>query len=156
MRGGLLPSAERPLMVLGLPVRANMRAARLSSSREPFEVSDVAKHVLHLSQDLMLGSTVSGLAASQGHQYQNVATVPEVKSICESQQGLLLLIDIALPGLDLTALAGVLPADVLANSVAYGPHVHREKLELARAVGFGSVISRGQFSSQVSQILAGS
>ena len=65
----------------------------------------------------------------------------------------LLLIDLGTAGLDITALAGSIPEPVRNSAIAYGPHVHTEKLEAAAAAGIGHVISRGQFSAQIGRIV---
>jgi hypothetical protein len=38
--------------------------------------------------------------------------------------------------------------------IAFGPHVHEEKLAAARTAGFDLVISRGKFFSDVEAIIA--
>ena len=102
----------------------------------------------------MFGSTVSGAASGLGLEFKSTVNSTEVRDCAEAGIPILLLADIGLPGLDLSELATALPPSTLDDAVAYGPHVHREKLDLARSSGFGQVLSRGQFSSLLPGILA--
>ena len=64
-----------------------------------------------------------------------------------------MLVDLGLAGLDVADLASRIPASVLSNAVAYGPHVHEEKLAAAAAAGVSEVMSRGQFSASVGRLI---
>ena len=110
--------------------------------------------VVLLASDLMLSSTVSGFAASNGVTFRGAASAADVVRCVEENPDSLLLLDLGTPGLDVQALADVVPENILKHAVAYGPHVHTAKLDAAAAAGVGRVMSRGQFSAQVGRIIA--
>jgi hypothetical protein len=116
-------------------------------------VADNKPCVVLLCSDLMMSSTVSGVAGSCGCSFHKVANVSEVASLTSGQTRVLVLIDLATPGLNPTQLGSELPAELRQSAVAYGPHVHTAKLQAAKDAGIGHVMSRGQFSSQVGQII---
>jgi len=70
--------------------------------------------------------------------------------------GSLVILDLGQSGLDIAAI--VLQLRALPHGpreiVAFGPHVQSERLEAARAAGCDHVLSRGQFNSQIDEILA--
>ena len=108
--------------------------------------------VIHLASDLMLGSTIRGLAEASRMAFMSArsadeVTVPETSSV-------LLLIDLNCPGLDLAQLCAELSDDVLKNVVAYGPHVHEDLLQTATSLGIGQVMARGQFSASVGRLVS--
>jgi len=111
--------------------------------------------VVLLASDLMLGSTISGYAASAGVTFRKAATTADVVAVLQQHSNILLLVDLGTPGLNVHELAASLPSIGLQNSVAYGPHVHEAKLQAATEAGFGQVMSRGQFSAQVGRLIAG-
>lgn len=112
------------------------------------------RFVVLLASDLMLSSTVSGFASSAGLTFRSVGAVSEITEVIKESRSVLLLIDVGLPGLDFQQIAESVPQDVLASAVAYGPHVHTEKLEAAGNAGVGTVMSRGQFSAQAGRLIA--
>ena len=107
--------------------------------------------VLHCN-DLMLNSSVGGAAKSLGHEFLRVTTSAELATAVSDgiSRGcrVLVCIDLSSSGLDLQELANSLPPDVLREAVAYGPHVHESRLQAARELGFGQVMSRGAFSAK--------
>ena len=113
-----------------------------------------SKTVVMLASDLMLSSTVSGFAAAAGLGFQTASDVGSLKQALAASDDILCLIDIGLPGFNAADLAAAVPADVLKRAIAYGPHVHTEKLKSAEHAGIGTVISRGQFSSQIGQLIS--
>ena len=110
--------------------------------------------VVLLASDLLLGSTVSGFAATAGVEFCRATSPEEVIRCVEENPNVLLLVDLGMPGLDVKVITDVVPESVLKHAVAYGPHVHTAKLEAAAATGIGRVMSRGQFSAQVGQLIA--
>ena len=109
--------------------------------------------VLLIADDLMLGSSVSGHAAALSLQFANVS-IDDAPSACERASRVLLLVDLETAGLDVATLAKSLPQHALKTAVAYGPHVHVNRLNAATEAGFGTVVSRGQFSAQVGQMIS--
>ena len=110
--------------------------------------------VILLANDLMLGSTVSGRAVSAGKRFCSAGSVADVVAAIGEDPAAMLLVDLGMPGLDVASLAESIPNDVLQRAVAYGPHVHTAKLDAAENAGFGKVMSRGQFSAQLSMLIS--
>ncbi len=117
-------------------------------------MSSGQKRIILLASDLMLNSTISGLAAAVACPFRSAGTVAEAINLLNESRGNLFLVDLGLPGLDVTELAAGVSEDTLQNAVAYGPHVHIQKLEAAKQAGFGRVMSRGGFSAAVGQLIA--
>jgi len=107
-----------------------------------------------LASDLMLSSTVSGFAASAGLKFCSALTADEVAAFVAAADNVLLLVDLGAPNLDVGELANSVSEAVLQTAVAYGPHVHTERLAAAQQAGFGQVMSRGQFSAQVGRMIS--
>jgi len=135
--------------------KGRVLAQKLSVENKPTMTEDnlPGKLVLLLASDLMLSSNVSGFAAAAGMPFRTALTVDEVAGILAASSGCLLLVDLGLAGLDVADLASRIPASVLSNAVAYGPHVHEEKLAAAAAAGVSEVMSRGQFSASVGRLI---
>ena len=110
--------------------------------------------ILLLASDLMLSSTVSGFASAAGRPYRSALSVDEAAGIIQQHERCLLFVDLGLVGLDVAELAQKISGHHLTNAVAYGPHVHEQKLAAATAAGFGKVMSRGQFSAQVGKLVS--
>jgi DNA-binding NarL/FixJ family response regulator len=110
--------------------------------------------VLALVSDLMMQSHLSGAARRAGTPVQLTSTTDALLSAAAAGQPTLVILDLSHPGLDpadlLPRLAAVLPG---VATVAFGPHVHHERLRAAEAAGCGLVISRGQFHAQTEAIL---
>jgi len=119
-------------------------------------MSSASNSVILLANDLMLSSTVSGCAANAGRTFCNAGSISDVTAAVSKDSTALLLVDLGMPGLDVATLAESIPANVLRRAIAYGPHVHTEKLDAARNAGFGKVLSRGQFSAQVGMLISDS
>ena len=116
-------------------------------------MSDKGKGVVLLANDLMLSSTVGGFVLAEGLPFHNPSTASAVIELAGDNPGILLIIDLETPGLDMIELAENLPPETLTCAVAYGPHVHTARLESAKQAGIGRVLSRGQFSSQASSLI---
>lgn len=108
--------------------------------------------VILLSTDLMLISTVSGAASSLGVSCESVSSASEAVAALQISASGILCLDLgqhqaaALPSTDL-------PPEVFRRAIAFGPHVHTQRLQEARDAGFGSVISRGQFLARLTDLL---
>jgi len=64
------------------------------------------------------------------------------------------IIDLELPGLDLAQIVAAKPDGC--KLIAFGPHVHVDKLEAAVQAGVDMVLSRGQIASGLEEILQSS
>ena len=59
--------------------------------------------------------------------------------------GSIVCLDLSQPFSDPHEFARLASPELLARTIAFGPHVHTAKLDAARAAGIGRVMSRGQF-----------
>lgn len=110
--------------------------------------------ILLLASDLLLSSTVSGYAATAHHKFQSARTLEEAITHIAQIENCLLLVDLGLLELNIAKLADQVPERILATAIAYGPHVHEEKLAAAVDAGFSQVMSRGQFSAQIGRLIS--
>lgn len=106
--------------------------------------------VLVLCKDLMFSSQLNGAV-------QRAELVPQtclgIKTVAESLQKYdidWVIVDLELEGLDLAKLR----ESTTCKLVGFGPHVHIERLATAQAAGFDYVLSRGQISSGLDQLLS--
>jgi|1185.fasta_scaffold243450_2 DNA-binding response OmpR family regulator len=109
--------------------------------------------IVLLANDLMVVSHVQSAAARIGANVRMATTAAEAQRICNEDGAGILLIDLAMPGLDLEFARTMKEASVSPRIVAFGPHVHKERLAAAREVGCDLVTSRGEFFSQIDTIL---
>lgn len=110
-----------------------------------------------LSGDLMVVSRVEGAAKQAGAAIRAVSSAAQAIEACESESAEALVIDLTMLAMDVAALVDQLRAsrgDSM-RIIAFGPHVHEDKLAAAREAGCDVVVSRGQFFSQVAAILSG-
>jgi CheY-like chemotaxis protein len=113
--------------------------------------------ILFLTTDLLFSSRVAGAAQRLGTSLRTVATPEALLEILSVEEPPSLVL------LDLNAfhwnllewvpqLRGALhPPQAI---VAYGPHVHSERLAEATAAGCDEVLTRGQFNAQMDAVLA--
>lgn len=116
-------------------------------------MSETQSFVLLFSSDLMLISSVSGAASAAGRLFASVSRVSDLIAKSPNESTLLCL-DLSAAEGDPNEIALVVGCDVLAHGVAFGPHVHTAKLDLARLAGFGHVMSRGQFVAKLLSIVS--
>lgn len=108
-----------------------------------------------LSADLMVVSRVEGAAVQAGVELQSSGSVPRALELLGESPVDLLIVDLSLPALTIDALvekARTSQAPAL-RIMAFGPHVHEDRLAAARTAGCDAVLSRGQFFAQVDQLL---
>lgn len=104
--------------------------------------------VVLFSSDIMLLSSVSGAVRAAGLAFFAGTDLTEVVEQL-SRQSSMLCFDLGAPSGDPLQIAQLIPAVVLKRSIAFGPHVHTARLELAKQAGFGKVMSRGQFVAKM-------
>jgi DNA-binding response OmpR family regulator len=111
--------------------------------------------IVLLSGDLMALSRIQGVVSRTGAGLHTAATAEQAISICNEELAELVIVDLGVPALEIGSLVSSLQRTVSAvpKIVAFGPHVHEERLAGARAAGCDEVISRGQFFSQLESIL---
>lgn len=108
-----------------------------------------------LVSDLAMQSQLAGAAERAG---VNLAFAGDLEAACAKVESLtptLVIVDLSEASHDprtlVPRLKQVLPQ--AATIVAFGPHVHKERLARALAAGCDLVISRGQFHAEMAEIL---
>jgi CheY-like chemotaxis protein len=113
--------------------------------------------IAFLTNDLVFPSRVSGVAQQLGARMETAATVHALlaKLTAESSQPVIVLLDLNLPGIDPATLVPQLNALTAPPQaiIAFGPHVHEEKLAAAQAAGCHATLTRGQFDAQMQSLL---
>jgi len=111
-----------------------------------------------LSTDLMVVSRVQGAATKAGTTLRSVSTATQAAEQIRAGSEALLVIDLSVPGLDIAAFVAKLEASEGAELriIAFGPHVHANRLAAAEQAGCDLVVSRGQFFAQVDALLGDS
>jgi len=111
--------------------------------------------VIFVSGDLMFGSRVSGVAQQIGMQMQTVMSGAKLLQVVDDLAPKLVIVDLQAPGVDPVAIVKHLSAmPTPPHTVGFGPHVHEQKLQAAQDAGIGTVLTRGQFHSQIGEVLA--
>ena len=112
-------------------------------------------NVVLLSTDLVTMSRVQGAAAARCASLTTVSNLSAAVECCLATESTTLLIDLALPSLDVNGLVSELKATGARSPriIAFGPHVHEEKLAAAKRAGCDVVVSRGQFFAQLESLL---
>lgn len=109
---------------------------------------------LILSTDLMLGSQLSGAAARTGVSVQSCGSADKLLETLMPDEATLVILDLGLPTLDVAGLvAAIRQRSPAAKVIAFGPHVHKQRLEAATAAGCDRVMSRGQFHATMDDLL---
>jgi DNA-binding response OmpR family regulator len=111
--------------------------------------------VILLSGDLMAASRIQGALSRTGARLLTAKTGEQAISICNEEPVKLVVVDLSVPALEIELLVSSLKrAGSLATKiVAFGPHVHEDRLAAAKAAGCDEVVSRGQFFSRFESIL---
>jgi CheY-like chemotaxis protein len=109
--------------------------------------------VILLSADLTVMSRVQGAAAQAGVSTRVVSSAAALNELASGEPATLLIIDLNSPQLDVRSVVERFRAtSPEGRIVAFGPHVHEERLAAARAAGCDQVVSRGQFFAQADAI----
>ena len=111
--------------------------------------------LLLLSSDLLVASQVQGAANRLGKTVKLISTGSQALNYGNGDEVDVLIVDLSLPSIDLPALVNQLKSSQTAATrvVAFGPHVHEQRLAAARDAGCDLVVSRGQFFAQLDSIL---
>jgi CheY-like chemotaxis protein len=113
--------------------------------------------VVLLSSDLAVLSRVEGAAMQLGQTVRSAGGEARAVELCGAEGANVLVIDLSMSSLDIGSLVTQLKASDGSGTrvVAFGPHVHAQRLAAARDAGCDLVVSRGQFFSQLETILKG-
>jgi DNA-binding response OmpR family regulator len=111
-------------------------------------------NIVLLSGDLMAASRVQGAASAVGAKLLTATTAEQAIAFCSDEPVAVVLADLSTPRLEIGPLINSLKRGEIAapKVVAFGPHVHEERLAAAREAGCDAVISRGQFFAQIELI----
>ncbi len=112
--------------------------------------------IVYLTTDLMFTSRVGGVAARLGMTLKTAGTPAALMESLAAQPDSIVLLDLTLSDLDPRALVAELKAIARPprSIIAYGPHVHQDRLAEAAAAGCDEVLTRGQFSARMEETLA--
>ena len=105
--------------------------------------------ILLVSRDLMFASPIGGEAKRHDFELIVEADTARASQRIGEENWSAVLLDLTHPGID--------PANFTADSVpvvAVGPHVHTGKLQQAREAGSSMVLTKGQFSSTMSDVFS--
>lgn len=112
-------------------------------------------NIVLLTTDLTVVSRVEGAAKLVGADVQIAPNAAQALMQCDDSSAKALVIDLSTPALDL-GIIQQLAADPKRSIriIAFGPHVHEDRLAAARAAGCDLVLSRGQFFRDISAIIS--
>jgi DNA-binding NarL/FixJ family response regulator len=111
--------------------------------------------VVLLTGDLVVMSRVSGAAAQKSVDVQTASNARQAAESCREHSAQMLIVDLSTPSLNVAELVAAvnIDNDSPPTIVAFGPHVHEERLAAARDAGCDRVVSRGQFFGQLDTLL---
>jgi CheY-like chemotaxis protein len=113
--------------------------------------------ILLLSADLLFSSRVAGAAERLGSKLQTVGTPDALlEALAAADPWSLVLLDLNTFGWSISEWVTRMreaPQPPRAI-VAYGPHVHTQRLDEATAAGCDAVLTRGHFNAQMDAVLA--
>ncbi len=116
-------------------------------------MNKVDAYVVFLSRDLMFYSKVSTAAKQAGFQAISVPSLDKIVERGVTAEVRWIIVDLFQKPIDIASIGGL--AKELcpqAQLVAYGPHVDKTELELARQSGFDDVLTRGEFNHRLPTI----
>ncbi len=110
--------------------------------------------VVLLGADLTVVSRLQGAVSRVSAKLHSVSNVAQAEEFCGRLQPALVIIDLELSNVDLAFVQRLKSGAVASPRViAFGPHVHKERLAAAEAAGCDVVLSRGAFWAQVDALL---
>jgi CheY-like chemotaxis protein len=113
--------------------------------------------VLLISRDLFLTSRITGAADRIGLQLKIEPNANTALRRLGEESFAAVLVDLTHPDADPADIAAAIPSDDASprpRLIAYGPHVHKDRLAQAREAGFDEVLTRGQFDANMPEVLA--
>jgi len=138
-------------------------SAILHAALKPFSSNNIALKslyevcslmaILFLTNDLMFSSRVSMFAREMGQDFSICSTVDALIDKVSTDETLII-VDLSLPHLEIAPTLQKLRSKTKnLKCIAFAPHVHEAKLAMAVDAGYDEVFSRGQFNSQIKEIL---
>jgi CheY-like chemotaxis protein len=114
---------------------------------------DATPRGLLISGDLFFTSKVTGTADSLGLQLDVANSAQQATTQLSESVYACVLLDLTLPGLDVSDVIAALPQQDRPAVIAFGPHVQTQRLEAARSAGCDEVLPRSRFSAELPQLL---
>ncbi len=110
-------------------------------------MADAGGRVLVLCSDLFFSTQVANMVRQAG--FEAVLELQPARAVGLLTSGCWagVLVDVEAGGVDLAALVASLGEAPRPRVVAFGPHVHKARLDAAEAAGCDAVLTRGQISS---------
>jgi hypothetical protein len=108
-----------------------------------------------VSIDLIVVSRVEGAAAKVGGTVQVTSNISAAAECMSGEGAEIVIVDLGSSIEDIKAQVTTLKSATSPSPrvVAFGPHVHENRLAAAREAGCDVVMSRGQFFSQIDSLL---
>lgn len=107
------------------------------------------------SRDLMLASSLEGAARKVGLELSTCSAQEAAVSAAMEEDCRFLLLDLGVPGLELSQLVQEIRAATdQVQIIAFGPHVHEQRLTEAEQAGCDQVVTRGQLHREAEAIFA--
>jgi DNA-binding NarL/FixJ family response regulator len=118
------------------------------------------RSIVALVPDLVMQSQLAAAARGTACELATAHTAEELLARAAERAPRLAIVDLSTAALDLAALDLAALVERLrphvapgATLLAFGPHVHKSRLEAAAAAGFDVVLSRGQFHAQLDELI---
>ena len=108
--------------------------------------------IIHLTSNLMAGSSLSVEARKHSVKVKQVANVAAVSKWLQENSSPLLIVDLQSDNLDLNVLVE-LTADKSMEVIGYAQHVREELLQHAADCGIPEILTRGQFTHAIPEIV---
>ena len=109
--------------------------------------------ILHVTNDLMMSSTARSHAKSQQAEIVFANSMKAALEHLKSGSCGLCLADLQMQGIQMEELAAVATEQKI-ETIVYVQHVMVELLQQAKEIGFGTVMTRGQFNKSLGQIIS--
>ena len=107
---------------------------------------------LLISRDLFFASKVTGTAQALGLSVRTIGSPDQLQTAKEEELTLVIL-DLDCPGVTPAEVMAALPSGKTISTIAFGPHVHEDRLAAARSAGFEQVLPRSKFSAGLVDLL---
>ncbi|GAB4146921.1 MAG: hypothetical protein Tsb009_19860 [Planctomycetaceae bacterium] len=109
---------------------------------------------LLITDDLFFSSKVTGTAQSLGLKVLVKTPAAALELLNDSDSAIsFVMIDLGTPDLNVQQFLEAVQQSPRPKVIAYNAHVHTESLNAARDAGCDDVLSRGQFNSQLPELL---
>lgn len=111
--------------------------------------------IVLVSSDLTVMARVEGVARRRGASLQTAADIKQAVARAAEATADLVIVDLTCPGIDVGTLVRSLKSRDPSRPciIAFGPHVHSERLQAAQQAGCDEVFSRGRFFAQLDDVV---